>query len=132
MGLLPDVLAGTGSDRAGAGSFLVAGSGWLVRRVRVVHTQRAPRRTTRPYTLRGLLYCGICDRRIQGGSWNNDAAYYRCVFLNQYAAKNKIDHGELHRQVWQSALANRAENGTLPGDEAIALPTAAANGGVGS
>ncbi|MGO8887765.1 MAG: hypothetical protein ACLPUO_29355 [Streptosporangiaceae bacterium] len=26
------------------------------------------------------------------GSWNNDAAYYRCVFLSQYAAKNKIDH----------------------------------------
>lgn len=26
------------------------------------------------------------------GSWNNGAAYYRCVFLSQYAAKNKIDH----------------------------------------
>ncbi len=26
------------------------------------------------------------------GSWNNDAAYYRCVFLREYAAKNKIDH----------------------------------------
>jgi site-specific DNA recombinase len=62
-----------------------------LRRTRASHAQRAPRRTPRPYTLRGLLYCGICDRRMQG-SWNNDAAYYRCVFLNQYAAKNKIDH----------------------------------------
>jgi site-specific DNA recombinase len=26
------------------------------------------------------------------GSWNNDAAYYRCKFLAQYAAKNKIRH----------------------------------------
>jgi site-specific DNA recombinase len=26
------------------------------------------------------------------GSWNNDAAYYRCMFLSQYAAKNKIRH----------------------------------------
>lgn len=26
------------------------------------------------------------------GSWNNDAPYYRCVFLSQYAAKNKIEH----------------------------------------
>ena len=26
------------------------------------------------------------------GSWNNGAAYYRCVFLSQYAAKNKISH----------------------------------------
>ena len=50
-----------------------------------------PRRTPRPYALRGLLFCGICGRRMQG-SWNNDAAYYRCVFLSQYAAKNKTDH----------------------------------------
>jgi hypothetical protein len=63
----------------------------VLRRTRASHAQRAPRRTPRPYTLRGLLYCGICDRRMQG-SWNNDAPYYRCVFLNQYAAKNKIDH----------------------------------------
>jgi site-specific DNA recombinase len=63
----------------------------VLRRAQVAHAQRAPRRTPRPYTLRGLLYCGICDRRMQG-SWNNDAAYYRCVFLSQYAAKNKIDH----------------------------------------
>jgi site-specific DNA recombinase len=26
------------------------------------------------------------------GSWNNGAPYYRCVFLSQYAAKNKISH----------------------------------------
>ena len=26
------------------------------------------------------------------GSWNNDAAYYRCMFLSQYAANDKIDH----------------------------------------
>lgn len=26
------------------------------------------------------------------GSWNNDAAYYRCVFLSQYAAQNKVSH----------------------------------------
>jgi site-specific DNA recombinase len=62
-----------------------------LRRTRVAHAQRAPRRTPRPYLLRGLLHCGICDRRMQG-SWNNDAAYYRCMFLSQYAAKNKIRH----------------------------------------
>jgi site-specific DNA recombinase len=26
------------------------------------------------------------------GSWNNHAAYYRCMFLSRYAAKNKVDH----------------------------------------
>jgi site-specific DNA recombinase len=39
----------------------------------------------------GVLYCGICGRRMQA-SWNNDAADYRCVFLREYAAKNKISH----------------------------------------
>jgi site-specific DNA recombinase len=53
--------------------------------------ERSPRRSPRPYSLRGILFCGICKRRMQG-SWNNDAAYYRCVFLREYAAKNKIDH----------------------------------------
>jgi site-specific DNA recombinase len=37
------------------------------------------------------MRCGVCGRRTQG-SWNNGAAYYRCVFLSQYAAKNKLDH----------------------------------------
>jgi site-specific DNA recombinase len=62
-----------------------------LRRTRAKGSQRAPRPTPRPYTLRGLLYCGVCERRMQG-SWNNHAPYYRCVFLTQYAAKNKIDH----------------------------------------
>jgi site-specific DNA recombinase len=53
--------------------------------------QRAPRRTPGPYALRGLLFCGICHRRMQG-SWNNHAAYYRCMFLSEYAAANKVDH----------------------------------------
>jgi site-specific DNA recombinase len=42
--------------------------------------RRGPRRTSRPYCLRGLLFCGLCQRRMQG-SWNNQAAYYRCMFL---------------------------------------------------
>ncbi|MEV0827984.1 recombinase family protein [Nonomuraea rubra] len=38
---------------------------------------RRPRRTQRPYALRGVLFCGYCERRMQG-SWNNQQAYYRC------------------------------------------------------
>ena len=41
--------------------------------------------------LRGLLFCGICTRRMQG-SWNNDQAYYRCTFPYEYARTNDIDH----------------------------------------
>jgi site-specific DNA recombinase len=62
-----------------------------LRRSRGQAQQRAPRRTPRPYLLRGLLYCGVCGRRMQG-SWNNDAPYYRCMFLTEYAAKNEIEH----------------------------------------
>ena len=40
---------------------------------------RRPRTSPRPYVLRGLLFCGICNRRMQG-SWNNGQAYYRCTY----------------------------------------------------
>ncbi|MGH3251922.1 MAG: recombinase family protein [Trebonia sp.] len=53
--------------------------------------ERSPRRTSRGFSLRGLLRCGLCGRKMQG-SWNNGKAHYRCTFLNQYAAKNKVDH----------------------------------------
>ena len=50
--------------------------------------ERSPRRTPRPYALRGIVRCGICGRKMQG-SWNHDRPHYRCTFLSQYAAKNK-------------------------------------------
>ena len=53
--------------------------------------ERSPRRTPHPYALRGLLRCGVCGRKMQG-SWNNGKPHYRCVFLSQYAAKNKVSH----------------------------------------
>ena len=56
-----------------------------------VQEGRKPRRTPRPYIFRGLLFCGICDRRMQG-SWNNGKPHYRCVFPREYAQVNHIDH----------------------------------------
>jgi site-specific DNA recombinase len=52
---------------------------------------RRPRTSPRPYVLRGLLYRGICQRRMQR-SWNNDQPYYRCTFPSEYAAANHIRH----------------------------------------
>ena len=52
---------------------------------------RRPRTSPRPYVLRGLLFCGICTRRMQG-SWNNDQAYYRCTYPSEYARTNNIRH----------------------------------------
>jgi DNA invertase Pin-like site-specific DNA recombinase len=53
--------------------------------------ERSPRRTPRPYALRGLMRCGVCGRKMQG-SWNNGKPHYRCTFLREYAAKNKVSH----------------------------------------
>jgi len=41
--------------------------------------------------LRGVLFCGICNRRMQG-SWNNNQTYYRCTFPAEYALANRIQH----------------------------------------
>ncbi|GAA3714370.1 recombinase family protein [Nonomuraea antimicrobica] len=58
---------------------------------RRVQEGRKPRRTPRPYVFRGLLFCGICERRMQG-RWNNGKPHYRCVFPREYAQVNHIDH----------------------------------------
>lgn len=55
------------------------------------HTDKTRKRTPKPYQLRGLLYCGVCDRRMQG-QWVNDAAYYRCRFPEEYALANHLMH----------------------------------------
>lgn len=39
---------------------------------------RSPRTTTTPYLLRGILHCGICERKMQGNK-AHDTLRYRCV-----------------------------------------------------
>jgi site-specific DNA recombinase len=39
---------------------------------------RSPRTTTTPYLLRGLLYCGICERKMQGNK-SHGTLRYRCL-----------------------------------------------------
>ena len=54
-------------------------------------TIRKSRRTPRPYLLRGLLRCGLCDRRMQG-SWNHEQAYYRCRYPTEYPLPRPAQH----------------------------------------
>jgi len=54
-------------------------------------TVRKPRRTSRSYLLRGLLRCGLCERRMQG-SWNHEQAYYRCCYPAEYALPRRAQH----------------------------------------
>lgn len=44
-----------------------------------------------PYQLRTRLFCGVCERRMQG-QWTNGFPYYRCRYPQEYALANEIDH----------------------------------------
>jgi len=56
-----------------------------------IRGEHKPHRSKHAYALRGVLVCGICDRRMQG-HWANDAPYYRCRFPNEYALANRVQH----------------------------------------
>jgi site-specific DNA recombinase len=50
-----------------------------------------PHKSKHDYALHGLLFCGSCQRRMQG-HWANAAPYYRCRFPAEYALANRVDH----------------------------------------
>ena len=52
---------------------------------------RAAAASPRPYALRGRLWCGLCQRRLQG-QWVRGEAYYRCRYPSEYAASAGFDH----------------------------------------
>ena len=54
-----------------------------------------PRRTPQPNLLRGMLFCGLCERGMQS-QWLRDMSYYRCRFPDQYAIANRLAHHPTH------------------------------------
>jgi DNA invertase Pin-like site-specific DNA recombinase len=50
-----------------------------------------PRRSRHTYLFRGVLFCSLCGRRMQG-QWLRGKAYYRCRFPDEYATANKLAH----------------------------------------
>ena len=56
-----------------------------------VPAEHKPHRARRPYALRGCLWCGICEQRMQS-HWANSAPYYRCWFPAEYALADRIEH----------------------------------------
>ncbi|MBK1788309.1 recombinase zinc beta ribbon domain-containing protein [Prauserella cavernicola] len=48
-------------------------------------------RVKRTYALRGLLLCGLCQRRMQG-QYTREQPYYRCRFPTEYGLANKVIH----------------------------------------
>jgi site-specific DNA recombinase len=58
---------------------------------RGVRGSHKPHRSKHAYALSGLLFCGVCQRRMQG-HWANAAPYYRCRFPSEYALANHVCH----------------------------------------
>lgn len=58
---------------------------------RGTHGPHKPHRSSHDYALRGILFCGVCQRRMQG-HWANAAPYYRCRFPAEYALANRVEH----------------------------------------
>ena len=52
---------------------------------------RSPRTTTTPYVLRGLLHCGICDRKMQGNK-SHGILRYRCLATQTRALPAYLAH----------------------------------------
>ncbi len=69
-----------------AAQAIMAGAGRARRSSREAH-----QRVTRPYVLRGRLYCGYCGRRMQG-QYSNQAPYYRCRYPREYALASHVRH----------------------------------------
>lgn len=91
------VLQPSSAARAVAARFAVAGHATFTRAQDLLTARRGiqgphkPHRSKHAYALRGLLFCGICDRRMQG-HWANAAPYYRCHFPSEYALANRLQH----------------------------------------
>ena len=52
---------------------------------------KAPRHTGRPYLFRGLITCGICDRKMVGNP-NHGRLYYRCTASRDFVRQRQINH----------------------------------------
>lgn len=50
---------------------------------------RKPRRTARPYVLRGLIHCGVCGHRMQG-TQAHGSLRYRCRVPTEYGLANEL------------------------------------------
>ncbi|MFG1610656.1 recombinase family protein [Actinoplanes sp. NPDC049265] len=65
---------------------------------------KAPRRSGNPYLFRGLLRCGVCERRM-AGSVNHGRIYYRCKAPRDYVRQHGIAHPPV-LYVRKDAIAN--------------------------
>ncbi|GAA2405957.1 recombinase family protein [Actinomadura vinacea] len=52
---------------------------------------KARHHTKHTYALRGVMYCGLCDRKMQAHTYKG-YVYFRCRYPEEYALANKVEH----------------------------------------
>lgn len=52
---------------------------------------KARAQTKRAYSLRGVIYCGLCNRKMQAHTYK-EYVYFRCRYPEEYALANKVKH----------------------------------------
>lgn len=86
--------------------------------------EHKPHRSRHDYVLRGLLYCGICKRRMQG-HWANAMAYYRCRFpATTPWLSGKFDAHHLAATIDELVAATAGDHEQPAGDSEIATKIA--------
>jgi site-specific DNA recombinase len=63
----------------------------LTRRARTATAPKRAHRSRHPYIFKSLVFCGICERKMQG-QHSHGVAYYRCRYPQEYALANHIEH----------------------------------------
>ncbi|MBF9130118.1 recombinase family protein [Plantactinospora sp. S1510] len=63
----------------------------LTRRARTGTAPKRPHRSRHPYIFKSLIFCGVCQRKMQARH-SHGVAYYRCRYPQEYALANKVDH----------------------------------------
>lgn len=76
-----------------------------VRATHAARTTRSPKLTTRPFLLRGLLHCGLCDRKMQG-SVSHETLRYRCIVAQTRALPAYLAHHPKAVYVRQDAVVD--------------------------
>jgi site-specific DNA recombinase len=64
---------------------------FAVRSQRAQRGARSPKTTTTPYMLRGLVHCGICERKMQGNKAHGTLRY-RCITTQTRALLAYLSH----------------------------------------
>ena len=112
----------------------------LARRARSGTHPRKPYRSRHPYVFKSMIYCAICQRRMQAHQAHG-SAYYRCRYAQEYALANQVEHPlnvvmredalvrPLDRWLARELAADRRDHtiGMLAQQAAVGLPDPAAH-----